>query len=396
MRIIQIRHRRDLRKLMHKIGVDPYGAGIMLPKALNYLIKIDGLSPIAANILKQEMLSFGGDAAVARGVLTGKAKKTDCLLIGNLSQLNRLKEKLNKQPFGLPALGKELSSFLGDYQKSEFTINLDKFRLVFRKRCLIMGIINVTPDSFSADGLSNLTTPEIVDYALKLERDGADAIDIGGESSRPGAKPVPVKEEIKRVIPAIKEIAKKIKIPISVDTYKPEVAQQALDNGAAIVNDITGLREARMIKVISNYRAGVVIMHMKGSPRTMQDNPQYVSVTKEIIDYLNAAIHRAEEGGIKKDKIIIDPGIGFGKSYRHNLEILNGLAEFKVLGSPVLVGTSRKSFLGKILGTGPEDRIFGTISSCVLAQGAGANMVRVHDVKEVCQALKVSNAILNS
>jgi dihydropteroate synthase len=381
---------------MHDIGVDPYGARIMLPKALNYLVKVDGISPIAANILKQEMLSFGGDAAVARDVLTGRAKKTDCLLIGNLAQLNRLKDKLHKQPFGLPALSRELTSVLGNYQKNEFIMKLGKFGLAFRKRCLIMGIVNVTPDSFSGDGLYKLTVPEIVNYALKLERDGADIIDIGGESSRPGAKPVPVKEEIKRIIPALKEIVKKIKIPVSVDTYKPEVAKQALDNGAAVINDITGLRDARMTKIISKYKAGAVIMHMKGNPRTMQNNPEYGSVTSEIIDYFKSAISRAEAGGICKDKIIIDPGIGFGKSYGHNLEILNGLAEFKVLGRPILAGTSRKSFLGKILNTGPDERIFGTISSCVLAAGAGANMVRVHDVKQVYEALKVSNAILNS
>jgi dihydropteroate synthase len=202
-----------------------------------------------------------------------------------------------------------------------------------------------------------------------------------------------VKEEIKRVIPVIKALAKKIKVPISIDTHKPEVARQALDNGAVIVNDITGLRNLKMAKLVARYNAGVVIMHMKGNPRTMQINPEYESLIDEIIEFLDKAIKRAREIGVDKEKIIVDPGIGFGKALEHNLEILKRLNEFKVLGRPILVGPSRKSFIGKILNVQAQERLFGTLSACVLAVKNGAKIVRVHDVKEVKQALKVLDRI---
>jgi dihydropteroate synthase len=223
--------------------------------------------------------------------------------------------------------------------------------------------------------------------------DGADIIDVGGESTRPGARPVPLKEELRRTIPAIKLLAKKIKAPISIDTYKPEVARQALDNGASMVNDITGLRNPEMARQIAKYKAGVVIMHMQGNPRTMQDNPYYISLIDEIIEYLDRAVKFAEASGVAKDKIIIDPGIGFGKTLEHNLSIIKNLADFKVLGKPILVGTSRKSFIGKILNVGPQDRIFGTVATSVYAAKNGARIVRAHDVKEVSQALRVFDRI---
>jgi dihydropteroate synthase len=276
-----------------------------------------------------------------------------------------------------------------------------------------MGVVNLTPDSFSADGLyrqgpsgdsplwgqspvRNGTIPkEVISYVEKMVGDGTDIIDIGGESSRPGAKRVPVKEELARTIPVIKMLAKRIKVPISIDTYKPEVAQQALDNGAVIVNDITGLRNPKMLKIFSKHKAGVVIMHMKGNPRTMQENPAYESLIDEILRYLDKAMEGAICAGIKREKIIIDPGIGFGKAPEHNLEILKRLREFKILGRPILVGPSRKSFIGKILNVGPKERIFGTVSACILAVKNGANLVRVHDVREVKQALKVMEEIEN-
>jgi dihydropteroate synthase len=261
-----------------------------------------------------------------------------------------------------------------------------------------MGIVNLTPDSFSGDGFYKLTktyelTNSIVNYAEQLVKDGADIIDVGGESSRPGAKPVSVKEELSRTIPVIKVLNKKINVPISIDTYKPEVARVALESGAVMVNDITGLRNPKMAKVIARYKAGVVIVHMKGNPASMQKDPEYASLIDELIDYLDKAINRAQAAGIDKEKIIIDPGIGFGKSVEHNLEIVNRLQEFKALARPILVGPSRKSFIGKILNVGPQQRIFGTVSSYVLAAKSGANILRVHDVKEVKQALKILEAI---
>ncbi len=371
--------------------VDAYGIKIMLPKAQNYLLKVNALSNISANILKQEMLSLGGDCAVARGALTGKVKKTDCLIMGNLSQLNRLSDKLNKQPFGLDKVACDLTSAIKNYQKDNLELVLGKRKFNFGIRSYIMGIVNVTPDSFSGDGLYSAKTADIVEYAEKLVNEGADIVDIGGESSRPGAKPVSLKEELLRVIPAIKALSKKIKVPVSIDTYKPEVAKQALDNGAAIVNDITALKNIKMAKLIASYKAAVVVMHMQGNPRSMQTNPRYTSLIDEIIGYLSEAIKKGEGAGIGKNKIIVDPGIGFGKALEHNLEIIKRLKEFKILGKPILIGTSRKSFLGAILNAPDQDRIFGTVASSVLASENGANIVRAHDVGALKQALLIKD-----
>ena len=393
MRILSVSSPRDLKNLMRDMLVDPYGIKIMLPKAQAYLLKINSLSSISANILKQEMLSLGGDVALARNVLTGKVKEADCLVMGSLSQLLRLSNKLNMQPFSLANLSKELKSTLKNYQKERFQLKAGKYKLNLGSRTHLMGILNITPDSFSGDGLSHLSVSEIVEYALRMVRDGADIIDLGGESSRPGAKKVSLKNEITRVIPVIKALVNKINVPISIDTCKPEVAKIALDNGATIVNDITGLRDAKMVKIASCYKAAVVIMHMQGNPRSMQKNPCYNSIIDDISEYFKLTIKKARDLGVNEESIIIDPGIGFGKTLSHNLEILRRLKEFKSLGMPILIGTSRKSFIGRILKTEPDNRLLGTVASCVNASVNGANIVRVHDVKAVKGALKVSDSI---
>ncbi len=398
MQVLEIPKSEDLRKIMQDIGVDPYGIKIMVPKAITRILRINSASNIAANILKQEMLSLGGDAAVARDALTGKAKKTDCLLIGNLAQFSRLNEKLKKQPFGLSNLAVELCRILGNYENDKFILQLGKYRLNLGLRPHIMGVVNLTPDSFSGDGLYawGLSPKGTVPLVEKMVKDGADIIDIGGESSRPGARPVSLKEELSRTIPVIKALAKKVKAPISIDTYKPQVAKQALDNGASLANDITGLRNSEMRRVVARHKAGVVIMHMKGNPHTMQKNPVYGSLVDEVIGYLKRGIERAKDSGIDEKKIIIDPGLGFGKTTEHNLELLKRLNEFKVLGRPILVGPSRKSFIGKILKVSPKERVSGTVSSCVLAVNNGARIVRVHDCLEVKQALKILEAVNNA
>lgn len=382
---------------MQDIKVDPYGIKIMLPKALSYLVRINSLSCIEANILKQEMLSLGAEVAVSRDTLTGKAKKTDCLLMGNLSQYSRLIEKLDKQPFGLRKIAPELSRIVTNYEKDNFTMRLGRYKLDVRPgRTYIMGIVNVTPDSFSADGLYDRDTEYIVAYAEKMISDGADMIDIGGESTRPGAKAISLKEELARTIPVIKKLSKRIKVPVSVDTYKPEVASIALDNGASIINDISGFKNSRMLKVASRHKCGVIIMHSKGTPKYIHKDAQYGSLLDEIITGLYKAIERLIQAGINKDRLIVDPGIGFSKAFEHNLQILKNLNELKILGAPILVGTSRKSFIGKILGLPEQERLSGTISSSVLAVKNGANFLRVHDVKEVKQAVKVMDAINNA
>lgn len=266
----------------------------------------------------------------------------------------------------------------------------------FGSRTYIMGILNVTPDSFSNDGIYK-DVDRSVRQAEMLAEQGADIIDIGGESTRPGAASVTVEEEINRTIPVIKRIAKSIGIPISIDTRKSEVARLSLDNGASMINDITGLEsDEKMAGVAAEYGARVVLMHIKGDPLTMQDNPTYENLIQEIKDKLRRLIQKAEEAGIKKENIIIDPGLGFGKTAEHNLEILKQLAVFKGLGRPVMVGPSRKSFIGKLLGVEPDKRIFGTAASVAIAIKNGADIIRAHDVKEIKQVAILADAIVRS
>ncbi|MFA5093387.1 MAG: dihydropteroate synthase [Candidatus Omnitrophota bacterium] len=383
---------------MQEIGVDPYGIKIMAPKAVHLAIRLNTISNINANIIKQEMLSLGADAAVTRGSLTGKTKTTDILLLGQLLQLKALALKLKLQPFGLKKLGEELIESIKNYSNDNFILPLGKHSLNLGQRTHIMGIINLTPDSFSNDGLYKNNSKQHLALALakaqKMVAQGADIIDLGGESSRPGAKEVSIKEELLRTIPVIKLLAKKIKVPISIDTNKPEVAHAALATGASLVNDICGLRDRRMIKVVAKHNAGVVIMHMQNRPSNMQKNIRYHSVVDEITTYLKNAIDTAQDGGINPNKIIIDPGIGFGKTITHNYEIIKHLSDFKILGKPILIGVSRKSFIKNTLKS--EETLSGSLAAAVGAASRGANIIRVHDIQATRAALKITNSINNA
>jgi dihydropteroate synthase len=268
------------------------------------------------------------------------------------------------------------------------------FCLDFSKKTYIMGILNVTPDSFSESGLY-FDKSAAIKRAIQMVEEGADIIDIGGESTRPGSEPITLEEELRRTIPVIEALAKEIKIPLSIDTYKSEVARRALDAGASIVNDISGLRfDPKMPKLVSEYKVPVVIMHIKGKPKDMQLSPVYEALIPEIVDYLRKGIGIAMNSGISEDKIIIDPGIGFGKTFDHNLEIINKLYEFTLLEKPILIGPSRKAFIGKILGDVPvTDRLEGTAAAVAISIVNGANIIRVHDVKEMIKVAKVADAI---
>jgi dihydropteroate synthase len=231
-----------------------------------------------------------------------------------------------------------------------------------------------------------------------MVKEGADIIDIGGESTRPGADPVSVKEEIRRVVPVIRAIAKKIKVPISIDTCKADVAEKALSAGASIINDISGLRfDRRMPRVAAKHKVPVVIMHIQGTPGNMQKHPVYKALIPEIMDYLRESIDIALSAGVREDMIIIDPGIGFGKTVKHNLEIINRLDEFKGFEKPVLLGPSRKSFIGKLLGGLPvNERLEGTSASIAIGISKGANIVRVHDIKEMSRVARIADSITKS
>ncbi|MCX8092545.1 MAG: dihydropteroate synthase [Candidatus Goldbacteria bacterium] len=262
-----------------------------------------------------------------------------------------------------------------------------------------MGIINITPDSFYDGGMYK-TSDEAVEKAIQLVKEGADIIDIGGESTRPGALPVNEEEELKRVLPVIKKFREiDNKTPISIDTYKSNVAEQAILNGADIINDISGgTFDEKMIKIVAKYNCSYIIMHINGQPLNMQQNPIYSEkgVVFDIKEFFLKQIKKINDNGISTDKIILDPGIGFGKSLYDNLKILNNLSEFKSLGYPILIGTSRKSFIGNILNKPPEDRLYGTIASVVLSIINGASIVRVHDVKAIKDAVLVTDKILQN
>ena len=257
----------------------------------------------------------------------------------------------------------------------------------------IMGVLNVTPDSFS-DGGDYLDPVCAVERAVRMVEEGADIIDVGGESSRPGSRPVPADEEARRVIPIIKALREKVDVPLSIDTRKSEVARRALDEGVSVVNDITALRgDPAMAGTIAAFDAGVVLMHMKGDPRTMQEKPSYNDLMEEIFSYLEGSISIATEAGIDPEKIIIDPGIGFGKTLEHDLTILRDLKKLQRLDKPILVGTSRKSFIGSLTGKGARDRAFGTAASFSVAIMNGADIIRVHDVDQMRDVMCVASAI---
>ena len=262
------------------------------------------------------------------------------------------------------------------------------------KKVVVMGILNLTPDSFYDGGRYTRETQALRGVEQMIE-EGADIIDVGGESVRPGAEPISLDEELSRVIPVIEKVRRLFPITISIDTYKAEVARQAIEEGADMVNDISGLQfDPDLRKIVARYGVPVILMHIKGTPKNMQDNPRYHSLMKEIISYLRKSIKLAEEAGVDPARIIVDPGIGFGKTTAHNLEILRRLEELKVLGKPILVGLSRKSFIGNVLGLPQEERLEGGLAATSIAILGGARIVRTHDVKPSRRAVDMVQAIL--
>ncbi len=394
LQVLELKNLDEVVEELRSLKVHRGGIDVMAPKGILRIIKVKGIGSTTLNILKQEMLSIGGDCSVPWNAFIRRSRNCEGIIIGTKAQINRLCDKLAEQPLDLPELGRKLRALEVNYEKDNFGLSAGKYKLNLSERTHIMGILNVTPDSF-ADGGLYFDKARAVEHALGMEALGADIIDVGSESTRPGAKPVSAKEECERVIPVIKILAKRLKVPISIDTSKSSVAQRALNCGAVIVNDITGLKkEPQLARLAKRYDAAVVLMHIKGTPRTMQKSPKYKSLIYEIIEGLRQSIKIAKDAGISDDKIIIDPGIGFGKTVEHNLKILKRLREFKSLGYPILVGPSRKSFIGKVLGLDLGERLFGTAASVAIAIQNGANILRVHDVHEMGQVARLTDAIL--
>ena len=397
MQIIKIINLEEAVSIFQKIGVDPYGIEAMTPKTINVNILLKDKSCKVANIIKQEMLSIGGDAAVARGSVACSIASTDILIMGTLKQISALIKKIEKQPFGLNLIAKDISEILKNDRQKEYILKTSKREIILGKKTIVMGILNATPDSFSDGGLF-LDTKTAVDRALQMIDEGADIIDIGGESSRPGAKSVDAKTELTRVIPIIEKLVKKTKIPISIDTTKAKVARFALAAGAEIVNDISALNgDKKMAGIARDAGAAMILMHMRGNPKSMQkNNLVYDDLMVEITSYLKASSERAMRAGIDKKSMVIDPGIGFGKTADDNYKIIKNLEELKGLGMPIMIGPSRKSFIGKVIGGEPHERIEGTSAAVTAAIINGAKIVRVHDVAAMKKVCTVTDAIVSA
>ena len=276
----------------------------------------------------------------------------------------------------------------------EMLLHLKNRDIDLEEKVVVMGVLNLTPDSFY-DGGRYTREAQALRRVEEMIREGADIIDVGGESVRPGAEPISLDEELSRVIPVIEKVRGLFPITISIDTYKAEVARQAIEKGAEMVNDISGLRfDPDLRKIVAGYGVPLILMHIKGTPKNMQDNPRYHSLMEEIISYLRKSIKLAEESGVDPARIIVDPGIGFGKTTAHNLEILRRLEELKSLGKPILVGLSRKSFIGNVLGLPQEERLEGGLAATSMAVSGGARIVRTHDVKSTRRAVDMVQAIL--
>ena len=349
------------------------------------VLRVECPSHQAASTLEREMRRQGG-----LGVWRGWS----VVLCGTEAQLEALVRHLPDAGAALSEVAQAIERALAWYDRTPpGELRCGSHRLPLGERTLVMGVLNLTPDSFSGDGLG-ADVQAALKRAKRMVADGADLLDVGGESTRPGAEEVAEEEELARVVPAIAQISKELLVPISIDTYKAGVARAALEAGATMINDISGLRfDPGMAALAAEAGVPVVVMHIQGTPRDMQANPQYHNLLGEISDCLRQSVELAEAAGVPRDQVVVDPGIGFGKTLEHNLEILRRLRELRSLGQPVLVGTSRKSFIGKLLDLPADQRLEGTGASVAAAIANGADLVRVHDVREMARVVRISDAI---
>ena len=378
MDIYQISNIINKKELLENLNVHGGGVSIMAKKMELFYFYIKDLRTPAVNILKQDALSIGAELAAPSGVITCEKDQYDCLLIGTRKHIEILSRKELAQPFGLKMVAKELKKFL---KTKEYPVQ-------------VMGIINANDDSFFQG--SHFKAEGAIKKIKEMISDGSTIIDLGAVSSRPGANAVSVEEELSRIEPICNIIASEKlyeKVSFSIDSYTPEVIEYALQSGFNIVNDITGASNTKVIKMALKYNAKLCIMHMQGTPQTMQANPEYEDVMVEISDFFEERIGRCEALGLSRDDIILDVGIGFGKTLDHNLTLIRNLQHFKKFGCEVLIGASRKSMIDKIVPTPTNERLAGTLIIHTKAVENGASIVRCHDVKEHVQALAVMESL---
>lgn len=387
-RVLEVRSANDLAHEIMRTRSDPEGVGIMTRKGRLYPIWLDHVSLKASPLLKQEALAVGADTAHARGIADHSVPESGVVVLATLSQYRRLVPKLKRQPFRLAQAAEEIQAALDHYLRRGTRVVPGAHRsLTLGDHTRVMGVVNVTPDSFS-DGGRFLEPNAAVAQALALAEQGADLIDIGGESTRPEATPLEPEEEWRRVAPVLEGLQGRLSIPISIDTRHAEVARRAVALGADVVNDVSGLADPEMRRVVRESGAAAIVMHMRGTPQTMQRDTNYADLRSEVFRALAEATDRAVADGIPGERLIVDPGLGFGKSPEQSLELLLHAGEFRSLGFPVMVGASRKSFLGWATGGAPaEARGEAGIAAAVLAAMQGVDLVRVHDVLPTVHAL---------
>ncbi len=394
VRILLPHSREDIKKEISKIGASKPGSVIMLDKGQFFLVKIYEVSLKGSIFVKQEMLSKGGEAVVAHGVGDLSSQETDILLMGTMKQYRLLIKKLKMQPFGLKSIAADIEEALAQYnghhwmdtsKKRVLKVGDKSFNL--GDRTLLMGILNVTPDSFS-DGGKFYDLNKALEQARLMVQEGIDILDVGGESTRPNSQPLSEQEEMERVIPVIERVLKELEVPVSVDTYKASVAEEALKLGAHMLNDVWGLKEdPGMASVAARYQVPICIMHNRKVH-------QYQDLMKDIIFDLRESLKLALEAGVKSENIILDPGIGFAKNMEENLEVMYYLEELVALGYPILLGTSRKSTIGKVLDLPPEERLEGTAATLTLGITRGVDIVRVHDIKYMKRVVDMTDAMV--
>lgn len=384
----------NLRYELKNIGVHQASIETFMNKSAILPLKVLKVRTPAANIIKQEMLACGGDCAIHAGCVVCAQDHSDILLLGTKKHYRLLLQKMAMMPyFGLPKIKEELQSFL---ENAPLKTILADNRVLEYDHVVVMGILNITPDSFYADSRVR-GIDEVINRAGQMLRDGAEILDIGGESTRPGSDSINPQEEIARIVPVVEALRKEYPQSIlSIDTYHAETAEATLASGADIINDISAMEyDEKMIDVVVKNNAPVILMHMRGTPKNMQQNTEYGNVVEEVSKYLKERAEMLRGHNLPKEKIILDPGIGFAKNVDQNLKLMQGLSEMTGSDYPVLLAASRKSTIGKVLGDiPPEARLAGTIATSCQAVYAGANMVRVHDVKENIQAIRMLEAIL--
>ncbi len=395
-RIINLESLEDASLEMVELGVYRNDITEMSEKSVFRNVKVKNLDTISANLLKQVALSVGADISFSNEAILMTEHMTDVIISGNLEQYNKIYHKLQGKQMELPKFAEEIKEVLINYDRKYKKIRINGRDFDFNNKSYVMGILNLTPDSFS-DGGAHFDVEAALKRAKQMVAEGADIIDVGAESTRPGADYVSEEEELSRILPVVSRLLEELDVPISIDTYKARVAEECLKLGVHIINDISGLKaDKRMAEVVSDYDAICILMHMRDTPKTMQKNLEYEDLVDDLISELQDSIRIAKLAGIKDDKIILDPGIGFAKKQEHNLEIIKRLNEFKSLGYPILIGASRKTFIGNILDVGVDKRLEGSLAVAAISAYNGASILRVHDVVETVKVLRITDAINNS